>query len=75
MSVVDCFPIGSIVACTTCFNENIEGSVLAFDPAIKMLILSTRKCPNFGKNTARHTNLCFRRFSQKNTDLAAIAFH
>lgn len=36
----ECFSIGSTVACTTCFKQNIEGEVLAFDPSTKMLILS-----------------------------------
>lgn len=39
-AVSECFSIGSTVACTTCFNQNIEGEVLAFDPLTKMLILS-----------------------------------
>lgn len=39
-AVSECFSIGSTVACTTCFNQNIEGEVLAFDPNTKMLILS-----------------------------------
>lgn len=38
--VTDCFSIGSIVACTTCYNQNIEGEVLAFDLQTKILILS-----------------------------------
>lgn len=38
--VSECFSIGSTVACTTCFKQNIEGEVLAFDPSTKMLILS-----------------------------------
>ncbi|XP_046995244.1 protein LSM12 homolog [Schistocerca americana] len=36
------FGIGSIVVCKTCYNKEIEGEVLAFDPTTKMLIL---KCP------------------------------
>ncbi|KAG7210798.1 hypothetical protein KM043_012289 [Ampulex compressa] len=39
----DCFSIGSTVACKTCYEEEIEGEVLAFDPQTKMLIL---KCPS-----------------------------
>lgn len=31
---------GSIVSCQTCFNQTIEGGVMAFDPTTKMLILS-----------------------------------
>jgi hypothetical protein len=38
--VNECFSIGSIVACKTCYNKEIEGEVLAFDPQTKMLILS-----------------------------------
>lgn len=45
--VSDCFGIGSIVACKTCYNKEIEGEVLAFDPQTKMLILSILfKCIN-----------------------------
>ncbi|XP_046423820.1 protein LSM12 homolog [Neodiprion virginianus] len=40
--VSDWFSIGSTVACKTCYNKEIEGEVLAFDPQTKMLIL---KCP------------------------------
>ncbi|KAK9496487.1 hypothetical protein O3M35_013221 [Rhynocoris fuscipes] len=40
--VSDCFSIGSIVACKTCYNKVIEGEVQAFDPQTKMLVL---KCP------------------------------
>lgn len=39
-AVSDCFSIGSIVSCTTCFLKTVEGEVLAFDPLTKMLILS-----------------------------------
>lgn len=49
-AVSECFSIGSTVSCTTCFNQNIEGEVLAFDSATKMLILSilfqTKQIPN-----------------------------
>ncbi|XP_043470753.1 protein LSM12 homolog [Leptopilina heterotoma] len=41
--VNDWFSIGSTVACKTCYNKDIEGEVLAFDPQTKMLIL---KCPS-----------------------------
>ncbi|XP_057322106.1 protein LSM12 homolog A-like [Microplitis mediator] len=41
--VSDWFSIGSTVACKTCYNKEIEGEVLAFDPQTKMLIL---KCPS-----------------------------
>ncbi|XP_004922171.1 protein LSM12 homolog A [Bombyx mandarina] len=49
--VSDCFTIGSIVATRTCYNENIEGEVLAFDPQTKMLIL---KCQSSSGNPKRH---------------------
>lgn len=50
--VSDCFGIGSIVYCKTCYNKEIEGEVLAFDPQTKMLILSILFGPNlfFGPN-------------------------
>jgi len=38
----ECFSIGSIVACKTCFSETVEGEVLAFDPNTQMLILKCR---------------------------------
>ncbi|EDV38548.1 uncharacterized protein Dana_GF19377 [Drosophila ananassae] len=41
-AVNDCFTIGSTVVCTTCFNEEVEGEVLAFDHNSKMLILKCR---------------------------------
>lgn len=44
MSVVaDCFTIGSIVSCRTCYGHDIGGEVVAFDAHTKMLIL---KCPS-----------------------------
>ncbi len=39
-NISDCFNIGSIVACRTCYRKDIEGEVLAFDSHSKMLILS-----------------------------------
>lgn len=36
----DCFNIGSVVSCRTCFQKEIEGEVLAFDSQTKILILS-----------------------------------
>lgn len=36
----DWFSIGSTVSCRTCYSQEIEGEVLAFDPQTKMLILS-----------------------------------
>ncbi|EDS27965.1 conserved hypothetical protein [Culex quinquefasciatus] len=47
--VQDCFSIGSTVACTTCYNQNIEGEVLAFDQQTKMLILKCSSASNTSK--------------------------
>ncbi|KAM7348781.1 LSM12 homolog a isoform 1-T1 [Cochliomyia hominivorax] len=41
-AVNDCFSIGSTVMCTTMFNEEFEGEVLAFDYNTKFLILKCR---------------------------------
>ncbi|XP_059047303.1 LSM12 homolog A [Achroia grisella] len=49
--VSDCFTIGSIVSTKTCYNEEIEGEVLAFDPQSKMLIL---KCASSSGNPKRN---------------------
>jgi len=38
-AVSDCFTLGSTVWCKTCYNQEIEGDVLAFDPQTKILIL------------------------------------
>lgn len=45
--VNECFSIGSVVMCTNCFDEEIEGEVLGFEPTTKMLIL---KCPSTNNN-------------------------
>lgn len=45
--VNECFSIGSVVMCTNCFDEEIEGEVLGFEPTTKMLIL---KCPSTSSN-------------------------
>lgn len=34
------FSIGSIVACTTCYQQKIQGEVVAFDEGTKMLAIS-----------------------------------
>ena len=34
------FNIGSIVSCTTCYNQKLQGEVLAFDVESKMLAIS-----------------------------------
>lgn len=39
-AVLDYFTIGSTVWCRTCYNAEIEGEVMAFDPQVKILILS-----------------------------------
>lgn len=54
--VSDCFSIGSTVACTTCFKQNIEGEVLAFDPSTKMLVLSILLQNTIKKNRRIQTN-------------------
>ncbi|XP_017851051.1 LSM12 homolog A isoform X2 [Drosophila busckii] len=41
-AVNDCFSIGSTVLCTTCFKDEVEGEVLAFDHNTKMLILKCK---------------------------------
>ncbi|CAH1115281.1 unnamed protein product [Psylliodes chrysocephalus] len=38
-AVSDFFSLGSVVWCRTCYNKEIEGEVLAFDPPTKVLIL------------------------------------
>jgi hypothetical protein len=38
--MTECFSIGSTVAVTTCYDELIEGQVMAFDLTTKLLILS-----------------------------------
>ncbi|XP_033761703.1 protein LSM12 homolog [Pecten maximus] len=35
------FSIGSIVSCTTCYNQKLQGEVLAFDEGTKMLAIKT----------------------------------
>lgn len=39
-AVSECFSVGSIVSCVTCYKKEIEGEVLAFDFQTKMLVLS-----------------------------------
>ncbi|XP_044763938.1 protein LSM12 homolog [Coccinella septempunctata] len=38
-AVSDCFSIGSVVWCRTCYNTEFEGEVLSFDSNSKILIL------------------------------------
>ncbi|CAH1118690.1 unnamed protein product [Phaedon cochleariae] len=38
-AVSDFFSLGSVVWCRTCYDKEIEGEVLAFDPPSKVLIL------------------------------------
>lgn len=49
-AVSDFFSIGSVVWCRTCYNKDVEGEVLAFDPQTKILILSILflKWPSLG---------------------------
>lgn len=51
-AVSDCFSLGSIVWCRTCYNNEVEGEVQAFDPQTKILILSILllKCLNKRNN-------------------------
>lgn len=37
---IDCFNIGSIVNCKTCFNDELQGEVLAYDSEINTILLS-----------------------------------
>lgn len=39
-AVSEIFSLGSIVWCRTCYDAEIEGEVLAFEPQNKILILS-----------------------------------
>ncbi|XP_031629326.1 protein LSM12 homolog A [Contarinia nasturtii] len=48
-AIGDYFSTGSMVSCTTCFKQSVEGEVLAFDPMTKMLIL---KC-TAGSNSTK----------------------
>jgi len=44
------FPVGSVVACTTCFGQRLQGEVMAFDRQTKMLSIknpSTIKAGTF----------------------------
>ncbi|XP_020709843.1 protein LSM12 homolog A-like [Athalia rosae] len=56
--VSDWFSIGSTVACKTCYNKEIEGEVLAFDPQTKMLVLkSPSSCGRASVNDVHIVNL------------------
>lgn len=48
--VKDKIPPGTKVVCTNCFDEKIEGEVVAFDYGAKVLIL--KSLPNARKNSA-----------------------
>lgn len=39
-AVSDCFSLGSTIWCRTCYDKEVEGEVVAFDPQSKFLILS-----------------------------------
>ncbi|XP_030757564.1 LSM12 homolog A-like [Sitophilus oryzae] len=59
-AVSDFFSIGSIVWCKTCYNAEIEGEVLAFEPQNKILILkcgSTNGDPKL--NDVQFVNLSY----------------
>lgn len=60
MSVSECFSIGSIVGVITCFNENIEGQVMGFDMATKLLILkcNSEKSPKLNDVYIINISLC-----------------
>merc|ERR1712063_199332 len=52
------FSVGSLVSCKTCYNQVIEGEVLAFDQPTKMLILkSPSSCGRSCVNDAHVVNL------------------
>ena len=38
---VDCFNVGATVSCRTCLDKDIEGEVVAYDAASKMLIVKS----------------------------------
>lgn len=40
------FTVGSLVTCTTCLDEQVEGEVLAFDQVTKMLIIKSQSSSN-----------------------------
>ncbi|XP_045170510.1 protein LSM12-like [Mercenaria mercenaria] len=49
------FSIGSIVSCTTCYQQKIQGEVMAFDLGTKMLAI---KCqPSSGKHSVHDVKL------------------
>jgi len=41
MATDEYFTVGSVVTCTTCLNNQVEGEVLAFDQHTKMLIIKS----------------------------------
>ncbi|KAL4222005.1 protein with role in RNA processing [Mactra antiquata] len=49
------FSIGSIVACTTCYQQKIQGEVLAFDLGTKMLAIKSQ--PTSGKHNVHDVKL------------------
>ncbi|KAH9370621.1 hypothetical protein HPB48_010716 [Haemaphysalis longicornis] len=57
----ECFALGSVVSCKTCYDQVIEGEVLAFDQQTKALMLSILQSSS-GKanvNDIRMVNLNF----------------
>ncbi|XP_060066989.1 protein LSM12-like [Ylistrum balloti] len=54
------FSIGSIVSCTTCYNQKIQGEVLAFDEGTKMLaIKSSAASGKHNRHDIRMVNLAY----------------
>lgn len=55
MAENDYFSIGSIISCTTCYQQKIQGEVLAFDVATKMLAI--KSAPTSGKHNVHDVKL------------------
>lgn len=50
-------PPGTKVVCTTCFDEKIEGEVVAFDYGAKLLVIKSSKNPKKNVTDIRMLNL------------------
>ncbi|CRK87360.1 CLUMA_CG001162, isoform A [Clunio marinus] len=59
MAMQDCFSLGSTVEVTTCYDEKIQGQVMAFDLNTKVLILKTNSELNAKNNDVFFVNLLF----------------
>ncbi|XP_050315749.1 LSM12 homolog A-like [Anthonomus grandis grandis] len=58
--VNDLFTLGSVVWCRTCYNTEVEGEVMAFEPLNKMLILKCASTNGDSKlNDVQFINLSF----------------